>query len=359
MLPLSPSVEAVLSIYDWRTLKMKQTQKLTALTLALILLASCSKPWDPYEDPEELGVFYESDNMRVTEVKRLTPEEEGLIGLSMSGSYGLFMEDSLFSGYQDFAVAGKVSNVREMRVDAAGVEKPFRYCTLFDLTVDRVYDITGRDQSVSSGDTITIYSGHSSYNVDKNLTPILQDGDEYLIFVALSSTVMEYEWPYNLIPISQYAVTSPTHRFLRKNGDYYESSLDHAFEVYDPQRISKADAYGIDGSNYITAGLSFGIDFTKYMPEQPDPVWIEERSGKYVVPNKLEGEYDYQKGLLVHEWRWIKHSGFASVPEHVYLYNVEAFEATVQRKIAEYKELGEEAILQRIEDYARKEGLIK
>ncbi|MCL2081782.1 MAG: hypothetical protein FWH04_00875 [Oscillospiraceae bacterium] len=386
---------------------MKTMKKLALYLLIPALLTACGTEENLYETPEELGVLYQNGETgeRVAEVKRLTDEERASIPMSINVTYDGFVETRWYSR-NDFASIGKISNIREMRIDyTENGERTFTYRTLFDLTVDRVYHIKDIDNQIKPGDTITINSPHSSYHVDM-YTPRLHEGDEYLIFAALSSTVMGMDSSYDLTKFSDYALTSSIYTFVKKNGDYLEVPhwLDDELKEYDNQIISKQEVYGINDDNYIAAGYHLGVDkinlevggirnvpsveirewvvspreavrnsqvfydlYSEYIAEawgteeEIDNLPKEEKSSfpyidnlpkdledmliektlkkyNYTLPNKLDGKYDYKKGLAVYSWQWKNH-GFtpSGVPES-YLYHAEAFENTIQEKIIQYKD---------------------
>ncbi|MCL2083469.1 MAG: DUF1835 domain-containing protein [Oscillospiraceae bacterium] len=382
---------------------MKTMKKLALYLLIPALLTACGTR-HPYDNPDELGVIYEGENQRVVQVRPLTPEEMATKPVFTSASYGPFFDESLYDGFIDFAAVGKISNIREMRVDFYDNsidKKNFKYCTLFDLKIDRIYYIKEIEE-LKPGETITIYSGHSSYDMDETLIPILKEGDEYLMFLELVSEIMEDGWAYDLTPISKYAITSATHELFRKNGDYLEvwHWLNDEFNDYDSERISKKEAYGIneDNSNYPECGYFFGMNpisggtepyppreavlrgetyrrlFLEYMQENPetdigidieitDPeqlFWYIDNLPKdieqqlfdktmelYTFPDKLPGEYDYEKGLRVeYEGKWYEERGFGGIADH-YLYNAEAFERGIQERIVKYKDSNGQALEKR------------
>ncbi|MCL2083616.1 MAG: hypothetical protein FWH04_10375 [Oscillospiraceae bacterium] len=239
---------------------MKNPMKKLALYLLIPALLTACGTRHPYDNPDELGVIYEGENQRVVQVRPLTPEEYASKGFITSVTYAGF-EERYWYGEGDFAAVGKISNIREMRIDyTVNNERTFTYESIFDLTVDRIYHIKDVDNQINPGDIITINSPHSSYNADKNIDPELYEGDEYLIFATLSSTVMGMDFPYDLTKSSDYAVTS--YGFIRKNGDYYETHhwLNDGLEGYDPQRVPKQEVYGVNEDNYIAAGYHLGVD---------------------------------------------------------------------------------------------------
>ncbi|MCL2081847.1 MAG: hypothetical protein FWH04_01205 [Oscillospiraceae bacterium] len=384
---------------------MKTMKKLALYLLIPALLTACGTR-HPYDNPDELGVIYEGENQRVTQVKRLTPEEMATVPVVKSITYFPLLEEQLYDGLVAFAAIGEIASVREMRVDFYDTsinKKKFKYYTLFDIKIDKLYRI--KDSQVETGDTITVYSSHSTYDMDKSVTPMLKEGDEYLIFVSEVSEIMETGWAYDLTPISKYAVESPSHHFIIKNGDYLEVPhwFDDELRDYDSERISKREAYGInnDNTNYPECGYFFGMNpisggtepyppreavlrgetyrrlFLEYMEENPEteigidieitdpeqllyyidklPKDIEQQlfdkaMAMYIFPDKLAGQYDYEKGIYQDEWDWT--NGFYGITDH-YLYRSDAFENTIQERIIKYKDSNGKALEKRLEDRLR------
>ncbi|MCL2083284.1 MAG: hypothetical protein FWH04_08650 [Oscillospiraceae bacterium] len=376
---------------------MKTMKKLALYLLIPALLTACgTRPPDPYNNPEELGVIYQDNTgQRVAQVKPLPPGQ--MLPSTVHASYAPFEERTLFDGYVDFAAVGKIQEVREIQLMYDYEESTPWYGTLFDLKVDRIYYINDIEKQVKPGDTITIYVGHSSYNTNEDEPiPMLYKGDEFLVFTTLTSRIKEIGWVCDLTPFCEYAAWSPNQDFLRKNGDYYEGwwAYDGVYKDYDSQRISKQEAYGIDDRNYIAAGDHFGFDeiyinrlygsetsmgtfkpreavlkspvyaelYIEYMKENSESVFYSEDEApqdhnwidyiddipqslkdmlfekalekySYTTPDILQGEYDYQRGLDVHKWNnWTE--GFDPYIPEFNLYDVETFEKNLQQRIA-------------------------
>ncbi|MCL2083397.1 MAG: hypothetical protein FWH04_09235 [Oscillospiraceae bacterium] len=401
---------------------MKTMKKLALYLLIPALLTACGTR-HPYDNPDELGVIYEGENQRVVQVKRLTPEEIATSpSYGASASYLPFIEEGLYCDpYNDFAAVGKISNIREIREEyKENGEHKVDYATLFNMTTERVYYIKDIDHRIDLGDTITVYTTHSSYGIYSDMDPALVEGDTYMIFGCLASTVMEGKWIYDLTAISDYAVISPMYHFIRKNGGYYEVPhwLDRELKEYDSERISKADAFGINDDNYVAAGYHLGVEWVRvhnvngseyqgafepreavlkspvyaelyleYMEENSESVfnfedeapqdhnWIdyiddipqnlkdmlfEKALATYTFPDKLEGEYDYKLGLsLEYPDGFDELNAFQGISDSVYLYRAEAFENTILHRISEYRTLGDEIFRQREDDKLRDRGIIE
>ena len=247
---------------------MKPMKKLALYLLIPALLTACGTEENLYETPEELGVLYQNGETgeRVAEVKRLTDEERASIPMFVSNSYDSFQEKFL---YEDtaFVALGKISNIRELRIDytTQNGTPDFTYETLFDLTVERIHHIDIGGQKPQSGDTVSILSPHSSYDLSGDLKPIPAEGDEYLIFVTLTSIFKGRGLPLDMTEFSEYTVLTPIYNLIRKNGDYLEITdwFDDELAEYDSERISKADAFGVTNDNYIAAGYHWGVEWVR------------------------------------------------------------------------------------------------
>gem|GEM_PF-1353836 len=376
---------------------MKTMKKLALYLLIPALLTACGTR-HPYDNPDELGVIYENDETgeRAFYVPRLTAEEIATKPVIVTKSYVEFMDESWYDMIA-FAVVGKVSNIKEFRIDYTDIvngEREFTYETMFDLTIDKIHYIKDIESPPNPGDTIMVNSPHSSYDFDKDMDPILEEGDEYLIFITLFSTIAENYSPYDATTFSEYVVLDPCYNFIKKYGDYYEISnysMNNDLKEYDSERISKADAFGVNNSNYIAAGYHLEVDkvyvdrvngskiiggefepreavlkspvyaelYLEYIEENSEAVfnfedeapqdhnWIDyidyipqnlkdmlfEKTLKkynYTFPDKLEG-YDYELGFdLEYPDGFDELNAFQGISDSVYLYRAEAFENTIR-----------------------------
>ncbi|MCL2456147.1 MAG: hypothetical protein FWD19_01200 [Defluviitaleaceae bacterium] len=343
------------------------------------VLSGCSSnEYGFYYKPAELSVIYETDGQKTIEVPRLTAEQAGNVPVKVSASYVEFTEDRLFdSSLNEFFAVGKISNIRELRTEYVEYEQSrIGYGTLFDLKVEKVFFIADIDRQINPGDVITIYSAHSSYKRDFNFAPLLHEGDEFFLTLIRSATLAAQWYPYDVSAISEFVVSSSTHGFIRKNGDYYETWIPMFHEKeYDGQAISKAEAFGIDESNYLEAGYFFGLEnlspYPYYdadpiipakvavmkgdnfrelayeyiednpelglsintLPDDVEQMLLEEAIKIYSIPDLLSGDYDYEKGLrdeLAHN------GGYHASSTHrelFYLFRVDSFENTIRQKI--------------------------
>jgi hypothetical protein len=240
---------------------MKRTiAKVLALSFLAILLFSCARDnglYPPfYDDPEVLEVIYEGEDLRIVEVAPLTEEQMALMPI-LHVSYSKPEEWQIYER-EDFAAIGIISNFREQRIDFTfNGERTFLYYTLFDFTVDRVHYIKEIDRQIDPGETITVFSAHSSYMDLGFRISDLRAGDEYLMFANITTHPEGH--PYDMTKISEFAISSPRSSLIRKNGDYYETRL-QAFREYDSKAISKRDAFGITSTNFREAAYVLGIE---------------------------------------------------------------------------------------------------